>query len=79
MAAFGFGYNNEAIVFLLHVFVGEAQLAEKFHAADFKPDVKVGVVYDAHLVGFGIAHTDGRFVKTVRAIGISIRVVFGMT
>jgi hypothetical protein len=49
-------YNGDAAAFfLLHGFVGEAELAHVFDAADFKPDQIVGMVDDAHLVGFGVA------------------------
>ena len=51
--------QNAAVVFL-HVVIGKAQRAQHLDAANLKPDQVVGVVDDAHLVGFGIAHPDGR-------------------
>ena len=40
----------------LQLTVGQAQGAQQFHAANLKPDQVVGIVDDAHLIGFGIAH-----------------------
>src|SRR6202158_5824609 len=62
VAAAGIDYGNEAVVFALHIFVAEAQLAEEFHTSHFKPDEMIGVIDDAHLVGFGVADADTRFV-----------------
>ncbi len=57
----GFDDGDHAAFLLLHGFVVEAHGADEFDAADFKPDEVVGVVDDAHLVGFGIAHADAGF------------------
>ena len=38
--------------------VGKAKRAQQFDAADLKPDQIVGIVDNAHLVGFSIAHAD---------------------
>src|SRR5271169_5167943 len=50
--------SDEAVVFGFHILITEAELAEKFDSAHFKPNEVVGVVDDAHLIGLGIAHAD---------------------
>src|ERR1700722_5431520 len=50
------GNNDEAVVFGLHAFVLETELAAEFHAADLKPGEIISVVNHTHLVGFGVAH-----------------------
>jgi hypothetical protein len=62
-AALAFADYNKAIVLFFHVFVNDAEFAEKFYASDFKPDEKVGMVDDAHLIGFGVTHADSCLVK----------------
>src|ERR1700693_1261416 len=51
------GDDDEAIVLDLHALVLEAELAAKFHAADFKPGEIISMINDAHLVGFGVSDT----------------------
>jgi len=53
-----FNDGNEAVVFHFHRFVLEAELAQQLHPANFKPDKKICIVDDAHLVGFRVAHTN---------------------
>ena len=48
----------DAVVF--HLAVGPAGLAQPVGAANLEPDQIVRVVDHAHLVGFGVAHADGR-------------------
>src|ERR1019366_9438343 len=67
VAAAGIDYGDEAVVFALHIFIAETELAEKFHASHFKPDEMIGVIDDSHLVGFGIADADASFVHRRRA------------
>src|ERR1700682_4335068 len=62
VAAAGIDYGNEAVVFALHIFIAEAQLAEEFHTSHFKPDEMIGVIDDAHLVSFGIADANASFI-----------------
>src|ERR1039458_168829 len=62
VAALGIDYGDEAVVFALHIFIAEAELAEEFHTSHFKPDEMIGVIDDAHLVGFGIAGADASFI-----------------
>src|SRR5215472_16215503 len=56
VAAAGVRHHNAAVVFLFHLFVFNAQRAHQLDAAHFKPDEKVRVIHDSHLVGFRIAH-----------------------
>src|SRR5690349_1566051 len=56
IAAVHVGHHNAAVIFLFHFFVFHAQRAHQLHAAYFKPDQKVGVIDDSHLVRFGITH-----------------------
>jgi hypothetical protein len=58
IAAMSFGDDDVAIVGDFHGFVFNAEGANQFHSADFKPDEIVGVVYNAHLVGFGVTHAN---------------------
>jgi len=55
------GDHDEAVVFHLHALVLKAELAAKFHAADFEPGEIISVVNDAHLVGFSITDAYCRF------------------
>lgn len=59
VAAGGFDDGKMAVVLELHLAVFEAELAEKLDAANFGPDEVVGIVGDAHLVGFGVADAQG--------------------
>lgn len=45
----------------LHFSVREATIVAVLAAAYFEPDEVVGVVGYAHLVRFGVTHTDARF------------------
>src|ERR671925_1402831 len=56
VAAVHVRHHNAAVIFLFHLFVFHAQRAHQFHAAHFKPDQKVGVIDDSHLVRFRITH-----------------------
>ena len=59
VAAGGLGDHDEAIVLDFHLFVFKAQLVAKLDAARFKPDQMIGVMRDAHLIGFRVSHSDG--------------------
>ena len=59
VAAGGFDDGEMAVVLEFHLFVLEAELAEELDASNFAPDEVVGVVGDAHLVGFGVADAEG--------------------
>jgi len=61
VAAVGFGYDQQDPVFLLHIPISQTSGAPVFDSADFHPDEVVGVVDDAHLVGFGVADADAGF------------------
>src|SRR5208282_297102 len=63
VAALGIDHGDKAIVFKLHFFVAEAELAQEFDASHFKPDEMIGVIDDAHLVGFSIADADSSLVR----------------
>src|SRR5450631_2269553 len=63
IAAVSVDYDDVAIVGGFHGFVFDAEGAHELDAADFEPDEIVGVVDDAHLVGFGVAHADGGVVE----------------
>ncbi len=56
VAAGGFDDGDAGLLLALHGFVVEAELAHEFGAADLEPYEVVGVVDDAHLVGFGVAN-----------------------
>ena len=43
---------------LLYLGIGHAQLADEIGAADLTPDQIVGMVRDAHLIGFHIADAE---------------------
>lgn len=51
--------DHVGVVFELHALVVEAEGAHEFDAADFEPDEEVGMVDNAHLIGFGVTHADG--------------------
>ena len=61
-AAMNIGYGDMRVVFMFHVAIGEAKLAQHLHSPYLEPDDVVGVVHHAHLIGFGIAHTKLCFV-----------------
>src|SRR5258707_15401930 len=62
IAAMHVGDDDEGVVFDFHELVIEAEGAHQLDTADFKPDQIIRVVHHAHLVGFGVAHTDGYIV-----------------
>ena len=55
IAAIDFGDGEENAVVALEIFVAEAVGAAVIDAGDFHPDEVVGVIDDAHLIGFRIA------------------------
>jgi len=61
VTAIGFGDDHENAVLLFHVAVGEALSPAPLGAGDFHPDEVVGVIDDAHLIGFGVANTEAGF------------------
>src|ERR1039458_8682665 len=63
VAAARLGYRQENAILQLHLLVLEAARFAVLHAADLHPHQVIGVVNHAHLVGFGIAHADARFVR----------------
>src|SRR5208282_3322496 len=63
VAALGIDHGDKAIVFKLHFFVAEAELAQEFDTSHFKPDEMIGVIDDAHLVGFCIADADSSLIR----------------
>src|SRR5437899_5529313 len=79
VTAAGIDYGNEAVVFALHIFIAESELAEKFHASHFEPDEMIGVIDDPHLVGFGITDADASFIHRHRCMPPAHRPVhFGL-
>ena len=54
----GFDDGEQDAVFEFHVFVVKTDGTAIVDSCDFHPDEVVGVVDDAHLVGFGIADSD---------------------
>src|SRR4029079_5831762 len=50
--------QREAVDF--HLAIVPARFAQQVGTPDFEPDEVVGVIDDAHLVGFGVAHADSR-------------------
>ena len=60
IAARSFHHRQPDAVPGLHVAIADAGGAAVFDASDFHPDQVVRVVHDAHLVGFGIAHSQPR-------------------
>jgi len=64
-AATDLRHSDVAVIFLLHEAIFKAKLAQQFYAADFKPDNVIGVVNDAHLVGFRIAHAETSFADVI--------------
>ncbi len=59
IAAVDVSDDDVGVVLKLHLLVVEAEGAHEFNATDFKPDEVVGVIDDAHLIGFGVADADG--------------------
>src|SRR5205814_8004540 len=47
---------NAAVIFFFHLFVFHAQRAHQLHAAHFKPNQKVRVIHNSHLVRFRVTH-----------------------
>src|ERR1700688_1202983 len=70
VAALRIDDRDEAIVFALHIFIAEAKLPHQFNPSNFEPDEVIGMVDDAHLVGFGIAHADASFIHRLRALPV---------
>ena len=64
VAAVDVGDDDVGVVLEFHLFVVEAEGAHEFDAADFEPDEEVGVVNNAHLIGFGVADADGDIVMS---------------
>ena len=64
VAAVDVGDDHVGVVLGFQLLVVEAEGAHEFNAADFKPDEEVGVVDDAHLIGFGVADADGDIVMS---------------
>src|SRR3982074_630112 len=48
--------GDAAAIFCLHVTIRKTELPQQFHPADFKPNEVIGMIDDAHLVGFRVAH-----------------------
>ena len=63
VAALGAGDGEVEAGFEFQVAVDDAGGAAIFGAADFHPNEIVGVIDEAHLVGFGVAHAEARFVS----------------
>src|SRR5208282_1321602 len=72
VAAAGIDHGDEAVVFPLHIFIAETELAKEFDSSHFKPDEMIGVIDDAHLVGFGIAHANAGFIHPGRCLLVYI-------
>ena len=66
IAAMRLGYGEKYAVFDFHFAVAETDRLAVFHAGHFHPDQIVGVIDDAHLIGFGIADADGCDVRRHR-------------
>ena len=64
VAAVDVGNDDVSVVLEFHLFVVEAEGAHEFDATDFEPDEEVGVVDNAHLIGFGVADADGDIVMS---------------
>lgn len=58
IAAIDLGDREENAVIALEIFVAETVGAAVIDAGNFHPDEIVGVVDDAHLIGFRIAHAN---------------------
>ena len=58
IAATGLDDRENALMLHFERLVAEAEGAENFNAAQLEPDQVVGVVDDAHLIGFRVAHAD---------------------
>src|SRR6185312_350703 len=58
VAAACLDYGKMTVVGQLHLLVVVAKLAKELDAPDFAPDKIIGVVDDAHLVGFGVADAE---------------------
>ncbi len=55
VAAVGLGHDQQDAVVALQVAVTQTGGAAVLHASDLHPDQVIGVIHDAHLVGFGVA------------------------
>src|SRR2546422_6902350 len=73
VAAVRLGYHNVAVVFHLHLLVGESQLPEQLDAPHFKPDEEIRVVHHAELVRFGVAHAHRSLVNLFHESAESIK------
>src|SRR5580658_7212483 len=56
VTAAGIDDSDAAAIVLLHFTIGEAQLPQQFHPANFKPHKVVGMIDHAHLVRLCISH-----------------------
>jgi hypothetical protein len=65
IATIAFSHDQECIRVLFHVAIRKAARAAEFRASNLKPDQVVGVIDHTHLVGFGIANAEQRFVPLV--------------
>src|SRR5208282_3220141 len=63
VAGLGIDNGDKAIVFALHFLIAEAELAHEFDTSYFKPDEMIGVIDEAHLVGFGVADAEASLVR----------------
>ena len=63
VAALGAGDGEVEAGFEFQVAVDDAGGSAVFGAADFHPNEIVGVVDEPHLIGFGVAHAEARFVN----------------
>lgn len=56
--AISFGDYHIQSGLLLHIAIRESAVNAELAAADFKPDQVIGVIGDAHLVGFSVSDLD---------------------
>jgi len=64
IAASNVRYDDIRVIVYFHLLVVETQRAHEFNAANLEPDQVIGVVNDAHLVGFGVADANGFIVMS---------------
>ena len=62
------GDNEERALALLHIAIREPTRATVVGSPYFEPDQIVGIINDAHLVCFGVTHTQHRFVPNAEYI-----------
>src|SRR5690349_18600498 len=68
VAAVGLGHDQKRALALFHVAIRETARATVVGSAYFEPDQIVGIINDAHLVCFGVTHTQHRFVPNAEYI-----------